>query len=139
MDSMRKYSINLSTNDILDQLKHQLIQLHEHYSIHFNKKKKILIQLERKHNQLRRSIDRSNREQMTELVEQMNLIRQIKKKIIHEERHQQQQRRNEQQQVEHRHDHIVRLAITLTTTVFGLLTIATLTLMMLHSSQEYSM
>ncbi|CAF4521874.1 unnamed protein product [Rotaria socialis] len=80
LDSFRTYSINVSLNESIDQLYGQLCRLFGNTQMYFSKRKKLLLQLERKKNQYRRAIDRSD------------------KRIIHEDRQQRQQIRDEQEQ-----------------------------------------
>ncbi len=82
MDSIRKYSINVTLNEAIDQLNKQLHNLLDNTEVHFSKRKKVLIQLERKTNQYRRAIDRSDLDNQKKLTNNTDLIRQIKKKII---------------------------------------------------------
>src|SRR5436190_650446 len=98
IDSLRKYSFNISLNDAIDQLNEQLHQLHGNTQIHFSKRKKLLLQLERKYNRFRRLVTPSDLENQKKLIENSDLIRHIKKKIINEHRHQEQQRREQYEQ-----------------------------------------
>ncbi|CAF0905678.1 unnamed protein product [Adineta steineri] len=136
MDNLRKYSINISLNEAIDQLNTQLQQLLDNTQIDFSKRKKILLQLERKHNQYRRSIEQTDLHNQRKLIHNNDLIRRIKKKIIHDDRRQQQRRRVEQEQVENNHwlhDHMTFLVGAALT---GVLCAATFIIMMLDNSKE---
>ncbi|CAF0840064.1 unnamed protein product [Adineta steineri] len=136
MDNLRKYSINISLNEAIDQLNTQLQQLLDNTQIDFSKRKKILLQLERKHNQYRRSIEQTDLHNQRKLIDNNDLIRRIKKKIIHDDRQQQQRRRVEQEQVENNHwlhDHMTFLVGAALT---GVLCAATFIIMMLDNSKE---
>ncbi|CAF1019901.1 unnamed protein product [Adineta steineri] len=136
MDNLRKYSINISLNEAIDQLNKQLQQLLDNTQIDFSKRKKILLQLERKHNQYRRSIEQTDLHNQRKLIDNNDLIRRIKKKIIHDDRQQQQRRRVEQEQVENNHwlhDHMTFLVGAALT---GVLCAATFIIMMLDNSKE---
>ena len=76
----------------VDRLHVQLYHLLNDTQTHFTKRRKLLLQYERKNNQLRRmdSVDRKK------ITENYDLIRRIKKKIIEDDRRQIQQRRDQQ-------------------------------------------
>ena len=96
LESLRKYSIEVSLRDHLDQLNDQLRQLHDNSAIHHAKRKKLLLQFERRNNQLRRSIERTDQDKQKILTENANFIRMMERKIIQEEQREQRQRRDEQ-------------------------------------------
>ena len=98
MDAMRKYSVNVSTAELIEQLHAQLRHLQANSQMHFQKKKKLVLQLERRNNQWRRRIDQSDAEQQKTLADNTHLIRLIKKVIVDQDREEQQRRRNEQGQ-----------------------------------------
>ncbi|CAF0863952.1 unnamed protein product [Rotaria sordida] len=95
INSFRKYSINIPLNESIDQLNEQLHHLLDNNQIHFSKRKKLLLQLERIHNRHRRSVDRLDSNNQKKITINNNLIRCIKKKIINEDRQERQQRTNE--------------------------------------------
>jgi hypothetical protein len=98
IDTFRKYSFNISLNEAIDQLNEQLNQLLGNTQIHFSKRKKLLLQFERKNNQYRRSINQSDLENQKKLIENSNIIRRIKRQIIDEDREERQRRRDEYEQ-----------------------------------------
>jgi hypothetical protein len=136
IDSFRKYSINISLNEAMDQLNEQLHQLLNNTQIHFSKRKKILLQLERKHNQYRRSIGKSDLDNQNKLTNNTDLIRRIKKKIIDEDRQQLQRRRHEQEQVEDNNWSHGHMTILVGVALTGILCTATFIIMMLDSSKD---
>ena len=136
LDAMRKYSIEVSVDDMLDQLHQQLTHLHSSSEIHANKRKKIVIQLERKSNQLRRSIDPTDESKQRKIVDTTNLIRRIKKQIIAEEYRERQRRMNEQDNLETSRWFLGTLAVTVGAVVAATITMATLILIMLEHSNE---
>jgi hypothetical protein len=85
-------------NEAIDQLNEQLNQLLGNTEIHFSKRKKLLLQFERKNNQYRRSINQSDLENQKKLIENSNIIRRIKRQIIDEDREERQRRRDEYEQ-----------------------------------------
>ena len=138
LDSMRKYSIEVSVDEILDQLYQQLIHLQSNSEIHANKRKKMLIQLERKTNQLRRAIDRTDEGKQKRIVEMTHLIQRIKKQIIAEEYRERQRRREEQDNVETSQWSLGTLSVTVVVVIAGVISMATLILIMLgHSTERY--
>jgi len=134
IDSFRKYSFNISLNEAIDQLNEQLKQLLGNTQIHFSKRKKLLLQFERKNNQFRRSIDQSNLENQKRLTENSDIIRRIKKKIIDEAREQGQRRRDEYEQNTNWSLGAVTVAIVMV--VAGVISIATFLIMMMDKSNE---
>ncbi|CAF3747482.1 unnamed protein product [Rotaria socialis] len=116
LDSFRTYSINVSLNESIDQLYGQLCRLFGNTQMYFSKRKKLLLQLERKKNQYRRAIDRSD------------------KRIIHEDRQQRQQIRDEQEQ--NNNWSMGGMAALVGIALAGMNTAATFIIMLLHVSKE---
>lgn len=96
----RKYSVEVSKTEILQRINEQLRSLKTNSQIHYSKRKKLLLHLERRFNQIRRTFDSSDHNQQIHFAESVHLIREIKKSIIHEECRILEQRRNEQEQQE---------------------------------------
>lgn len=136
LDAIRKYSIEVSVDDMLDQLQQQLTHLHSSSEIHANKRKKMVIQLERQTNQLRRSIDRTDESKHRRIVDTTNMIRRIKKQIIAEEYRERQRRRHEQDNGETSRWSLGTLAVTVGAVVAATISMATLILIMLEHSNE---
>lgn len=134
IDSLRKYSINISVNETIDQLNQQLLHLHDNTETHFSKRRKLLLQLERKNNQCRRLIDRSDLDNQKKLTINNNIIRSIKKKIIEEDRQQRQQRMDEQE--ENNNWSLAAITAMVGTVFAGVIGIATYIMMMLAESKE---
>jgi hypothetical protein len=134
IDSFRKYSCNISLNEAVNNLNQQLHQLLGNNQIHFSKRKKLLLQYERKNNQFRRSIDRSDLVNQKKITENSDLIRRIKKIIIDEERQQEQQRRDEHEQNNSWSLGVMTALIGVT--VAGVLSIATFIITMLEKPNE---
>jgi hypothetical protein len=132
----RKYTINISVNEAIDQLHEQLCQLLNNSQVHFSKRRKILLQLERKNNHFRRSIDQSDLEKQKKLIVNTDVIRRIKHKIIDEDRRQRQQRRHEHEQVVDDNWSLDGLCATIIAAVAGIISVATFIIMMLDSSKE---
>ncbi|CAF3036875.1 unnamed protein product [Rotaria sp. Silwood2] len=134
INSFRKDLINISLNESIDQLNEQLRHLLDNDRIHFSKRRKILLQLERKNNQHRRSIDRSDLHNQKIITINNNLIRCIKKKIIDEDRQQQQQRTNEQD--EDTSWSLGGMATLFGAAFAGIISAATFIIMLLDRSKE---
>ncbi|CAF1096214.1 unnamed protein product [Rotaria magnacalcarata] len=132
LDSFRTYAINVSLNQSIDQLHGQLCRLIGNTEMHFSKRKKLLLQLERKNNQYRRVIDRSDVQNNKKVMINNDLIRCIKKRIIHEDRQQRQQMRDEQ----NNNWSIGGMAALVDIALAGMITAATFIIMMLHVSKE---
>ena len=134
MEAMRKYSINVSAAELLEQLHEQLRHLHTNTRMHFQKKKKLVLQLERRNNQWRRRTDRSDAEQQKKLADNTHLIRLIKKTIVDEDREEQQRRRDEQGQSELWS--LGGLTATVTVAMAGIVSAATLIVIMFVNTKE---
>lgn len=134
INSFRKYSFNVSLNEVIDQVHQQLCQLLNNNQIHFSKRKKLLLQLERKNNQVRRLIDQSDNGNQQKLKDNFDLIRRIKKKIIQEDRQQEQRRRDEHEQNNPWSPGYMTALFGII--LAGLISIATIVIMMLDKSNE---
>ncbi|CAF3805433.1 unnamed protein product [Rotaria sp. Silwood1] len=134
LDSFRRYSTNISLNEHIDQLNEQLHHLLDNDRIHFSKRKKLLLQLERKNNQYRRVIDRLDLQNQKKITINNDLIRCIKKKIIDEDRQQRQQRTNEQE--EDTSWSLGSMATLFGAAFAGIISAATFIIMMLDRSKE---
>lgn len=117
----------------VDQLHVQLYHLLNNTQTHFTKRRKLLLQYERKNNQLRRmdSIDRKK------ITENYDLIRRIKKQIIEDDRRLIQQRRDQHEQ--HRKLSSNQMTGAIGAIILAAISIATLIMMiiiMLEKSKE---
>jgi hypothetical protein len=124
----------MSKNESIDQLNQGLNQLLGNTGIHFNKRRKILLQYERKNNQFRRFIDRLDFENQKKLTQNSELIRHIKKQIIEENRQEYQRRRNEHEQ--NRNWSLGGMITAMGLVVIGVISIATLIITVLDRSKE---
>jgi len=124
----------MSKNESIDQLSQGLNQLLGNTGIHFNKRRKILLQYERKNNQFRRFIDRLDFENQKKLTQNSELIRHIKKQIIEENRQENLRRRNEHEQ--NRNWSLGGMITAMSMVVIGVISIATLIITVLDRSKE---
>lgn len=90
----------MSTPEIgsADQLNEQLYLLLGDTRKHFSKRRKLLLQLERRNNELRRAIHRLDLESQKKVTDNYQVIQRIKKTIIEDDRQQSQRRRHELEQ-----------------------------------------
>ncbi|UJR14383.1 hypothetical protein I4U23_001379 [Adineta vaga] len=136
LESLRKYTVNISTNEALETLNQQLHRLLADTHIDFNKRKKMLLQLERKHNQYRRLFEQNDYHNQHKLADNTNLIRRIKKKIIEDDRQQRQRRHAEQEQTASTNWSPGYTVILVGGALAGVLCVATLIIMILNNSKE---
>jgi len=134
IDTFRKYSFNISLNEAIDQLNEQLNHLLGNTQIHFSKRKKLLLQFERKNNQYRRSINQSDLENQKKLIENSNIIRRIKRQIIDEDREERQRRRDEHEQ--NSNWSLDAMTAAIAGVVAGVISIATFIIMMMDKTDE---
>jgi hypothetical protein len=128
-------SFDISLNEAVQHVNEQLHQLLGNTRIHFSKRKKLLLQLERKNNQFRRSIHQSDFVNQKKLTENSEIIRHIKMKIINEARQQEQRRRDELEQNPQWSLDGKTTAIG-GVVVAGVISLATFIIMMLVNSKE---
>lgn len=134
--AFRKYSINVSLNENIDQLNGQLHRLLENTQIHFSKKKKLLLHLERRNNQYRQAVGRSDAQNQKKIMMNNDLIRRINQKIMDEDRQEKQQIRYEQEQ---NNSWSVGGITALVGVAFaGVIIASTLIITMLHNSKNKS-
>lgn len=123
----------MSVGDIefVDRLHAQLQHLLNDTQIHFSKRKKLLLQYERRNNQLRRS----NVVDQKRITANYDLIRRIKKQIIEDDRRQVRERRNAHEQ--HRKPWSTnQLSGAVGGIILGSITIATLIMMVIIMSDR---
>ncbi len=121
-------------SESIDRMNEELHRLFGNNEIHFNKRRKILLQLERKNNQFRRFIDQFDFETQRKLTLNSDLIRHIKKKIIEENRQENQRRRNQHEQ--NRNWSLGGMITAISMVVIGVISIATLIIILLDRSRE---
>jgi hypothetical protein len=136
LNSFRKFSINVSLSEAIGQVNQQLRHLLDNTEVHFSKRKKILIQLERKNNQYRRAIGLSDSDNQKILKNNTDLIRQIKKKIIDEDRQHRQQMTDEQEQMANNSWSLGGMAALVGAALAGIISAATFIIIMLNSFKE---
>jgi hypothetical protein len=134
IDTFRKYSFNISLNEAIDQVNEQLNHLLGNTQIHFSKRKKLLLQFERKNNQYQRSINQSDLENQKKLIENSNIIRRIKRQIIDEDREERQRRRDEHEQ--NSNWSLGAMTAAIAGVAAGVISIATFIIMMMDKPNE---
>ncbi|CAF0740989.1 unnamed protein product [Adineta ricciae] len=136
LESLRKYTVDVTTNEAIDELNNQLRRLLDDTHINFIKRKKMLLQLERKHNQLRRLIAAGDFVNQQQVTHNTDLIRRIKKKIIADDRQQRQRRHEEQEQAANLNWSAGYMTIVVGGAFAGVLCAATFIIMILYNSKE---
>lgn len=134
LESLRKYTIHISKSEAIEQLNEELRALLANVVMDFPKRKKLLLQLERKHNQSRRIIDREDVAMQQLFTRNTELIRRIKRQIIDEAREQQQRQRA--QQVEDDSWSPARLTFVVVGTLVAVLCVASSIIMLLGNDKQ---
>lgn len=129
LNQFRKYSFEETFADSIQQLNQQLKRLNERTDEHFHKRKKELLQFERRNNHYRTRQSQFDEKYRKIIDENQQLIRQIKIKIIRDDRHERQQRTDQ-------HQRIYQRPLTSFFLLVGILFLATMIILFLNQTNK---